>query len=470
MKGTFLLTAGSVISKGLLALAYIILARILTTSEYGEYGILRSTMDNLLVFASMGIGLTTTKYISELKHTDKSAASSILGTSLGLVFVLSFIVFLTLLIFSTPVSTGILKNESLTYPLIIAGGILIFISLNSIQSGALLGLQSYRDISVVHIVQGILLFAGLCIGGYYHGVTGAITGNLLGMVVLYFFTHHLLIRRCKTEGIHISFHDWRKYTKLIYKFAIPASLSTFIVAPTIWILNTMLVNQPNGYYQLGLYSAVIIFTMAIQMLNGSIGNVLLPMFLADKTALSHKKAFVNYFGTWIITILLSIPLIVFPELVSFILGNKYPVDSIRTILFLSIFSTIIIAHKQGIARDLIIKNKMWLSVFSMGLWAVSTFLLFTLLKGYGAMGFAWSYCLGYIINYLLFTPFFIYKKISPAYIFYNKWVVGVWIWILLLTAINFSTSAYFLRLFSLPVIGLFPWLIHRLYGEICKNE
>ena len=88
IEGTFLLTIGTILSRVLLAIAYIILARILTTNEYGQYGMLKSTIDNFLIFASMGIGLTTTKYISEFKNTDKEVASSILGTALITVLVL----------------------------------------------------------------------------------------------------------------------------------------------------------------------------------------------------------------------------------------------------------------------------------------------------------------------------------------------------------------------------------------------
>ena len=267
------------------------------------------------------------------------------------------------------------------------------------------------------------------------------------------------------------FKEWKASVKKIYKFAIPASLSTIIVAPTIWVLNTMLVNQPNGYKELGLYSAVIIFSTAIQMFNGAIGSVLLPIFLSNSEGKSPKKEFFNYFGSWIISITIAIPLILVPEVTTLILGKQFSTQEIVPILGMSIISTLIITSKAGVSRDLIVKNKMWLSVFSMGLWAVTNLTVFYFLKDRGAWGFAFSYMISYIINYMVSIPYFIYNAISPRIIFYSKWNITTWLSLAAIIFVNvqFYDNLPIRILISVLLLLLILYSIFKLYKECLQK-
>lgn len=469
--GTFWMTFGTLMSRGLLALASIVLARVLTVKEYGEFGMVKSTIDNFLIFASMGIGLTTTKYMSELKDTDKTKASSMLGASLSLVAILGISVALLICLFSNYISEAFLNNPELTIPLSIGGLTLIFIAINGTQMGALLGFQAYQKNSLSNILQGLFLFIGLVVGGYLYGVEGALLGNLIAIFLVSIVLQILLKKESNKLNIQVNLEDWKTNIKTIYKFAIPASLSTIIVAPTIWVLNSILVNQNNGYSELGLYSAVIIFSTAIQMFNGAISNVLLPIFLSKSEEKSPKKEFFNYFGSWIISIIIALPLIVFPEIVSLILGDKYETDKIVPILGMSIIATLVITNRAGVSRDLIVKNKMWLSVFSMGQWAITNLLIFYFLKEYGALGFAFSYMISYLINYIVFLPYFIHQKISPSIIFYNLWNFVLWILLLILVGVNvFLYDQFIVRiLISIIMVGLILVSIFKLY-KLCLKK
>lgn len=471
VQGTFWMSLGSVVSGALMSLASVLLARLLSQSEYGEFGMVKSTIDNFLIFASMGIGLTTTKYISELKDTNKAQASRLLGTALGLVLPLSLAVALLLAGSSNYLATVVLGNANLQLPLVLGGFTLVFVAVNGTQLGALLGLQAYRSNAVSTSLQGLFLFAGLSIGAYSGGVTGALVGNLIGIVLVSVLLQFLLRRETAKQGLQISFKNFRQNAKIIYKFALPASLSTFIVAPTLWILNSMLVNQPAGYAALGLYSAVLIFGMAIQLFNGAIGNALLPLLLSKTEAVSPAKAFFNYFGPWFISIGMALPLLLLPELVSLVLGHKYPIEQVLPVLALVLLSTFIIANRGGIARELIVQNRMWLSVFSMGQWAMTTLAAFYFLKDAGAVGFAAALAIGYALNYLLLMPFFIRWKLAPAYLFYNWQVWGVW---MALLGLLYLPYAYFDQLLvrglgALLLLLILCFSIYQLYRSCLKR-
>lgn len=465
--GTFWLTLGSILSRGLLSLASLLLARMLTISEFGEFGMIKSTIDNFLIFASLGVGLTTTKYVSEFKDQQKSKAGSLLGASISLVLILSTIVAIIILSFSGIVAIKFLNNPGLQTPLIIGGFTLVFIALNGTQTGALLGLQAFKINSVSNIIQGSLIFLGLCIGGYMAGVKGALVGNLVGLVIASVVFQSMLSKEAGKQAVKVDIRNWKTNIKLIASFAIPASLSTIIIAPAIWLQNVMLVNEKNGFHALGIYSGIIIFSTAIQMFNGAIGNVLLPIFLSKSEEKSAKKEFFNYFGSWIISIVLALPFIVFPELVTIVLGKKFDNAQTSMILTASIISTLIVTNRGGVARDLIMKNKMWLSVFSMGQWAITSLLIFSYLKQYGALGLAAANMMGYFLNYVIFLPFFIHKKISPGVIFYNYWNYLSWILIFILAGCClYFHDALLIRLaIALPLIALLFYSINKLYKK-----
>jgi len=222
---------------------------------------------------------------------------------------------------------------------------------------------------------------------------------------------------------------------------------------------------------LGLYSAVIIFSTAIQLFNGSISNALLPLLLSKTEVITPKKEFFNYFGSWVISIFLSLPLLIFPEIVSFFLGSNYNLEQIRPVLLLSAISTLIITNRSGISRDLIIKNKMWLSVFSMGQWAITTLLVFYFLRDLGAIGFAISFLIGYVSNYLIMLPLFIRLKMSPSKLFYNRWIFIIWTIIscqVIISLYFFENTAIRFLMQMLLLIALIL-SIKKLYGKWLIN-
>ena len=203
------------------------------------------------------------------------------------------------------------------------------------------------------------------------------------------------------------------------------------------------------------------------MFNGAIGNVLLPLFLSKSEEKSAKKEFFNYYGSWIISIALALPLIVFPELVTIVLGKKFDNAQTSMILTASIISTLIVTNRGGVARDLIMKDKMWLSVFSMGQWAITSLLIFSYLKQYGALGLAASNMISYLLNYVIFLPFFIHKKIAPAIIFYNYWNYLSWILILILAGccLYFHDVLLIRLALALPLIAILYYSIIKLYKK-----
>src|SRR5690606_7520498 len=61
----FWLLISSILSKFLLLIGTMLVARILGKGEYGELGMIRTTIQMFVVFAGFGIGSTASKFIAE---------------------------------------------------------------------------------------------------------------------------------------------------------------------------------------------------------------------------------------------------------------------------------------------------------------------------------------------------------------------------------------------------------------------
>lgn len=88
---------GNVISKFVLLIATIIMARYLGKDEYGQFGIIKSTILMFTMFAGLELGMTATKYISQYRVSNKEKVERIVG--LSNVFAITLSILVTLLVY-----------------------------------------------------------------------------------------------------------------------------------------------------------------------------------------------------------------------------------------------------------------------------------------------------------------------------------------------------------------------------------
>ena len=73
--------AGATYNLAFLILGFI-LAHILGKYYYGQYGMVRSTINMFIVFSSFALGTTATKYVAQYRFSDKLKAERIINLSL----------------------------------------------------------------------------------------------------------------------------------------------------------------------------------------------------------------------------------------------------------------------------------------------------------------------------------------------------------------------------------------------------
>ena len=127
IKGSLWSILGVVLSKGFLLITWFVLARILGKELYGEFGIIRSTIQMFAAFAGFGLGLTATKHVADYLHHDKEKVSNILSMAYAFATLLGLIVFVLVNIFAENIAKDSLGAPYLENELRIAS-VMILIS------------------------------------------------------------------------------------------------------------------------------------------------------------------------------------------------------------------------------------------------------------------------------------------------------------------------------------------------------
>ena len=152
------------------------------------------------------------------------------------------------------------------------------------------------------------------------------------------------------------------------------------------------------------------------------------------------------------------------------MGQEYPKEDVILILEMSVLMTLFLSVKQGLSRDLIKKNKMWLSVLSTGIFAVTTFILFLFLKDKGAIGFAIAFLVGHALSALLVIPLFIHFNVTQGYNFRSIWflIIAVLLGVIVLNSI-YNAHIFGRILVSSCVLVLLLFSLLKFYKSMIRN-
>lgn len=403
---------GTAAAKVIVLISSIICAHFLTQTQYGEFGIVRSTISMFVIFGEAGLGLTATKYISEYKATHKSRIPSIYYITTYFAIITGVIVTTIVLILSGYISSNLLNAPHLKTSIML-GSIMLFLAIqNGAQIGVLSGFEDFKDIAKNTFCGSLFESVFMLIGAYYYDVVGAVLGYGLGFIVLYLLNQNSINRTFKNNNIIKSRNQiFRGDYKLLYTFSIPAALSSFLVAPTYWILKTMLANS-SGFEEVALFEAADQWRIIILFIPSAISQIVLPIlssFVKTNNERFWKVLLWNVFLNAGITAVIAIVIILFSKSIMGIYGNSYNDNLILVYLAISaIFSSI--ANVVGLSISS--RAKMWEGFAFNMLWAsIILGLGYIFIQNeWGAQGIALAITFSYIVHTLLQLFYLYYIK------------------------------------------------------------
>lgn len=411
--GAFWSFAGTILGKAIVLLGSVLCARLLGKLEYGEFGMVRSTVSMFVVFGTAGLGLTASKYISEFRVTNKKQIPSIYILTNGFAFITGIIITASVLFFSDYLADKTLGAPYLAGSIRI-GAILLFVTIiSAAQNGVLSGMEDFRAIAINTLVGSVFETVFMLLGAYRWGVQGAVLGFGIGYISLYVANYISICKLLKKEQICISFKELKKEDfSLLYKFSLPAALSSIMVAPAYWFARTLLVNT-NGFGELAIYEASEQWRSMIVFIPGTLSNIVLPI-LSSVGACDSSKFWkilnVNILLNGTIAMVLALFVSLLSPFIIELYGSGFT-DPL-TLIVLS-FSTIFSSVASVVGVSIASRAKMWIGFGFNSMWALMFIGFSSILLGFGlgAKSLAFGLLFSYIIHASL--QYFYIRKITP---------------------------------------------------------
>lgn len=412
-KGAFWSLAGSVVSQGLMLIASIVVARILGKGEYGELGMIRSTVNMFAVFAGFGLGLTATKYTAEFRIKDKIKTGKIIGLSTLFAGASGFVIALVILILAPFLAEKTINAPHLVNEIRLAAVMLFFSALNGAQTGVLAGYEAFKTIAKVNLVSGLIAFP-LQIGfTLLWGLPGSVIGFGLNFLILWILNFVAVRNESQKAGIIVQYKKAWDEWPVLYKFSLPSLLSGIFISPVIWTCNAMLVNQSNGYNEMAIFEAANQWRTIILFIPAALSQIVLPLL---SCSIYNQRTFnrilkLNVIINFSISLLMAIIVSLFAGIIMKTYGKSF-IEG-RDVLIILTFSTVLISINNVIGQAIAGKGQMWMGFILNLIWSITLLVsaYFFLKFGYGAKGLALGFLISYILHTFM-TAIFVTKYLS----------------------------------------------------------
>jgi O-antigen/teichoic acid export membrane protein len=392
---------GAILNNGANFLTNIAIANLIGREVFGQYGMIQSTLTSFVGIAQAAAGITATKYLAEFRSSNKERAGRILGLCAATTFATGALATL-LVLFSAPwLASTTLKASFLARPLQIASAAVFFTVVNGYQMGALAGLESYREWAFANGLQGPIQFAICSLLAWRWGLQGAVTGLLATSAMRWLILHVALKREANRQGILLRYSGLSQERAILFRFALPAALSSLTAAPAIWLGNTFLVRQAGGYSQLALFSAALNLknvVMFLPLLVNNVGMSLLNNQRGENNHLRYRKVFrANIFLTASAASGGALFVGVFGKYLLRLYGKTFLEGQHILTLLLSV--AVIEATAMAFFQVIYSEEKMWLSFLGIMLPRDIALILFAhmFVPLYGAFGLGLAYMVAWIL-------------------------------------------------------------------------
>ena len=401
-RGAFWAVTGTSISQGLLLASSVVVARFLGRQGFGELGIVRATVGMFGVLVGLRLGLTATKHVAEFRRTDPVRAGRIAALS-SVAAAAAAAVGAGLLVVASPyLAAHTLQAPHLAPVLMISAGLLFCNTLAGVQQGVLAGLEAFKAIAKVNVISGVLGFPLMIAGVYLWGLPGVVAGTVASAAAGCLINHAAVQRETRRAGIRVTCRAIRSEMPILWTFSLPAFLSAALVGPVIWLANTMLVRQPNGYAEMGLFEAANRWGRMLLIMPALLGTVAVPILSerlsADDGAQTRRALRIGMLTNAACVIPLAMVLAVLSPWVMSLYGTDFAAG--WPILILVLVAAVLMAVQASAGQIITATGRMWTGAAMNFGWALVLLGACRLLleRGWGAFGMAAAYLVSYSVH------------------------------------------------------------------------
>lgn len=401
VQGAFWSVAGAVIARFLSLAASIFAARMLGVQGFGEMGAMQSTAGMVGVLAGCGLGLTATKYVAEFRKSDPARTGRIIGLCYLITFMAGIIGTLALVGLAPWLARETLAAPQLDSLLRSSAGLSLLGALTGVQAGILGGFEAFKPLARVNLASGLLAFPMLIGGAHWGGVQGAVWALTANLAVNALLNHVAVRATARSHDVPISFSGALEEMGILGRFSIFALLGSLMGVPINWACNAILLNQPDGYAQMGIFNAANQWRMIILFLPAAIGSVALPMMASlhgEGDRVRHSKVLrCTLLLNGGVALLLALPLMALARPVLACYGPGFVSGQFAFVLLT--LAAVVLAVNNGVSRAIASTGAMRLDLSLHVIWG-ATFLSasWLLIPRFGVTGLAAATILGAVLQ------------------------------------------------------------------------
>lgn len=288
--GAFWSVAGAVIGRGCGLLTWMVVARLVGRQVFGELGILQSTFAFLQNLGLFGLAVMATKCVAQYRSNEKDRAGRVVGLAILLSIGFGLVMGFVLVLLGPWIAARLLSAAHLGGLLRLGGFLVVLFSVSGVLEGALAGFEAFRPLAVLSFVGGILTLPLYAWGAWAGGLEGLVWAMIACALLTLALNYAVLDSIARKQGCGIRYVQILSEIKSFVGFSLPVYFSTQIFFGAEWLGNWMLIRQPSGYSEMGLYSAAARWQQAVSFVPMNIRRSLFPG-LADRFEARDFRAF-----------------------------------------------------------------------------------------------------------------------------------------------------------------------------------
>jgi O-antigen/teichoic acid export membrane protein len=265
-------------ARGFPVLGMLIAARMLGREAFGQLAIVYQTTMTLEVFVVAGLGTTATTFVAQWLHAEPERVSRIVLLCYGFTCLTGGLLAIGFFFGADWIAAAVLAAPALADELVV-GGVLAFLSaLTAVQNGVLIGFKAFRDMAIANFLGGTVSATLLALGAYRAGVAGALYGLGIALALRALLNYLLIRRAMRRHGLGVRLSLPRAELTLLWRFSLPSVLTMALWTLGTWSASVLLVRQPNGMAEMGLFAAANQWFSALMFVPGVLTQILLPTY------------------------------------------------------------------------------------------------------------------------------------------------------------------------------------------------
>jgi O-antigen/teichoic acid export membrane protein len=400
-------TASVVFNQGSTFAANLIVANVLGRATFGAYAIVLSTVQAVVLLASLGMGSTATRYLSEFRGASPRRAGRILGYTMSVAAISAIAFALTLSIGSAWIASSVLKAPQLGGLLRIAGAAALFFALNNFLMGALAGLNRFSSLGRVNALAGLFYLVAAGLGAVEWGLKGAVVALATSGAVQLLLLYPSMRRAAASLGVTPEGSGLGPDRRIVRAWMVPSVIGGFTSTGALWALQAIMTRQTAGLSMVALYGAaysLITVVLFLPNVANSVGMTFLNDLLGARDEHQYRSFFWhNLKVTLAVVVTGAVVVAVMGPLLLRMYGKSFSAGTLPLTILLA--ATVPESLTIALSQIVLARERIWRSILTINLprdlGIVIAALIFV--PRYGTTGAALAYLIGRVVGALATT-------------------------------------------------------------------